>query len=186
MYHISKDKRAERSAQKIGDGLLACLSKKEFAEITVTDVQNKAAVGRATFYRLFDNLADVLSYLCDEVFEKAQEQYKKSSPNDTAQSTLMFIKIWMENKVLLKAIIDCNRTDFIFSSHMKYLPIQKEMLFSKENIDETQMTYLMTIFTACTAATLTAWLKNGGKESAEQIHKRIKECFFVLNEIYSR
>ncbi len=63
MYHISKDERAKKSAIKIGNGLLRCLKTKEFYQITVTDIQKTSNVGRATFYRLFDNITDVLSYL---------------------------------------------------------------------------------------------------------------------------
>lgn len=98
---------------------------------------------------------------------------------------LTFIQIWMKNKILLKAIVDCNRTDFIFNSHIKYLSPLKNVFFKGNNMDEIQNSYLMTMLTACTSATLTAWLANGAKESAEQIQIRIKECFKTLGEIFN-
>lgn len=185
MYHISCDKRAIRSAEKIENGLLRCLNGKSLAEITVTDVQKESAVGRATFYRLFDNTADVLIYLCDNVFEQAGKEYKKSPTLNAEQTTLTFIKVWMKNKLLLKTIVACNRTDIIFDSHKKYLLPLKNMLFKESNIDEIQASYLMAMLTACTSATLAAWLTSGANESAEQIQARLKGCFAVLGQIFA-
>ena len=61
MYHIKKDKRCQQSAQMIIEGLNQCLAEKEFAKITVSDIQRKTGVSRATFYRLFDDTSDVLA-----------------------------------------------------------------------------------------------------------------------------
>lgn len=184
MYHISNDKRAVKSAELIGQGMLKCLQAKNFENITVTDVQKSATVGRATFYRLFDNTADVLSYLCDGIFEQAGKEYKRLTETNAEQTTLTFIRIWIKNKVLLKAIVDSNRTDFIFRAHMKYLTPSKDDFFPGNEMDEVQTVYLMTVLTACTSAILTAWLANDGKETAEQLQIRIKECFRTLGKIF--
>lgn len=184
MYHISNDKRATRSAELVGAGLLKCLERKAFAEITVTDVQRESTVGRATFYRLFDNTADVLSYLCDGVFEEAGRVCLGSDALRAEETTLAFIRIWMENRALLKAIVDSNRMDFIFRAHMKYLAPAREKFFEGSETDEMQTVYLMTMLTACTSAVLTAWMENGGRETAEQIQLRIKECFKTLGKIF--
>lgn len=184
MYHISKDKRAIRSAELVGLGMLRCLENKNFSEITVSDVQRASTVGRATFYRLFDNTADVLSYLCDEIFEKAGREYEKLDNLCAEQTTLAFIRIWMENKILLKAIVDSNRMDFIYQAHMKYLSPLKETFFYGNEMDETQTAYLMMTLTSCTAAFLTAWLANGATESAEQLQCRLRDCFQTLGKIF--
>lgn len=186
MYHISKDKRAEKSAGLISKGMISCLQKKEFAQITVTDVQRASCVGRATFYRLFDNTADVLSYLCDGIFEQAGKEYKELSDFNAEETTLIFIRIWMKNKVLLKAIVDSNRMDFIYRAHMKYLTPAKEDFFRESSLDEVQTTYLMTMLTACTSAVLTAWLANGAKENEKELQMRIKHCFQTLGKIFEQ
>ena len=61
MYHISKDKRAVQSSELIYKGLLECIKKKPFDQITVSDLQKVSGVARTTFYRAFDNISDVLS-----------------------------------------------------------------------------------------------------------------------------
>ncbi len=184
MYHISKDVRAVKSAKLIGKGMLKCLESKSFSNITVSDVQRTSGVGRATFYRLFDNTSDVLSYLCDEIFEQTTDEYRKLEILDTDDMTIAFIQIWMEHKTLLKGIADSNRMDFIYKSHMKYLSPAKEYFFPNNTMDETQMTYLMTVMTTCISAVMTTWLKAGAKESAEEVHGRLRACFRTMSQIY--
>lgn len=46
MYHISNDKRAQKSAQLIGNGMLNCLEHKEFGEITIAEIQRASTVSR--------------------------------------------------------------------------------------------------------------------------------------------
>ncbi len=185
MYHIPDDKRAKRSAERIGKSLLTCLNNKNFAEVTVTEIQKTAAVGRATFYRLFDNTADVLAFLCDNVFEQVGRGYLETNTNNPKKLTIDFIRKWMENKSLLKAIADCNRMDFIYNAHVKYLGENIDFFFPSIQTDKTQITYLMTTMTACTSAFLTAWLKNGEKETAEQLQNKLKNCFALLYAVYA-
>lgn len=184
MYHISNDKRAKNSAKKIGEGLLICLRNKKTEEVTISDIQRVSLVGRSTFYRLFDTVDDVLSYLCDSVFENAYSKFQDTALFTAERTTLEFIRTWMENEALLTAIVSSNRTDFIFRSHEKYLLKERGLFFKKISTDEEGLIYLTTIMTACTSATLTAWLLNGKKETAEQIQARIKECFKTLGSIF--
>lgn len=184
MYHISNDERAKKSARKIGCGLLYCLKDKNFTEITVTEVQKASNVGRATFYRLFDNITDVLSYLCDNVFEKVGREYKGMNRANSKETSLIFIREWMENKTLLQAIADCNRMDLLYDSHVKYIG-NNEKIFFDLSVPREQMNYLFMTMTACTSACLGAWLKNGAYETAEQLQDRLGDCFKTLCGIFA-
>ncbi len=185
MYRISNDERAKKSAKKIGNGLLCCIKNKSFTKITVTDIQKASNVGRATFYRLFDNITDVLSYLCDNVFEKVGQEYEKINKYDSKETSLRFIREWMDNKNLLKAIIDCNRMDFLYNSHAKFIGKNIDFFFPNESIPKEQLNYLLMTMTACTSACLSAWFKNGAYETAEQLQDRLCNCFNTLSNIFS-
>lgn len=184
MYHISNDQRAKRSASRIGNGLLTCLQSKSLADITVTDVQRASSVGRATFYRLFDNITDILSYLCDSVFEEAGYKFDLMNAREPKQTSLIFIQTWINNKTLLKAIVDCGRIDILYASHSKYLGCNMNFFFPDMPMSKEQQTYLMTSMTACTSACLIAWLKNGSCETAEQVQTRLCGCFNILASVF--
>lgn len=184
MYHIQKDIRAQKSAKLIGEGMLKCLELKRFEEITVSDLQRASTVGRSTFYRLFDNTADVLAYLCDGIFEQAGREYAQLSQLTADETALRFIRIWMENKVLLKAIVGSGRTEFLQQAHMKYLAPNDTFFPGTERLDSIQVDYLMTTLTSCITAFLTVWIKNGGTETAEQLQGHIKVCFHMLGQMF--
>ena len=68
MYRIKDDKRVRTSARLIYTGLMRCLGSQRLSSLTVTDVLRSSGVGRATFYRIFDSLTDVLAYGCEQAF----------------------------------------------------------------------------------------------------------------------
>ena len=67
MYHISNDKRAKRSADAIVAGLISIAKVTPLPDITVSDLLRKTNLSRSTFYRLFDNVMDILEYECDSI-----------------------------------------------------------------------------------------------------------------------
>ena len=62
MFHIKKDKRSQTSAILILEAMDVCLRRHPFEDVSITEVCNQATISRATFYRLFDTLEDVIAY----------------------------------------------------------------------------------------------------------------------------
>lgn len=182
MYHISKDKRAYRSVEKICKALMECLKTKKFTDITVTDIQKYSKIGRSTFYRLFDNTADVLSYLCDKVFIEAGNSFAKINSPNADKTTLCFIEKCMENKTLLTAIVESNRIDFLNNAHKKYFESAHNYFFP--NLKKDDLNYMTTTLTACTCAFVISWIKNGGKENSNELQQKLKICFKSLGRIF--
>jgi len=98
MYHIKKDKRTQKSSELIYEGLIKCLETKDFTKITISDIEKYSTVSRATFYRLFDSLEDILSMKCDYCFKEVLENYKKNrSTNTRLLSNVLFILFIFKN-----------------------------------------------------------------------------------------
>ena len=70
MYHIPNDVRARKSVELILQGLYKALEKKSLNDIKVNDIYLNCYVSRATFYRLFDSIYDVLLYQCDLIINE--------------------------------------------------------------------------------------------------------------------
>ena len=82
MYHVKNDKRCIRSAESIMNALEQLMAKKAFLDITITDIQKTAGIGRSTFYRLFDTIDDVVTYMVDREFEEIVRGYSTMSIRD--------------------------------------------------------------------------------------------------------
>lgn len=62
------DRRQRKTRESIFQALIGLLAKKEFSQITVSEIIEKADVGRATFYAHFETKDYLLKELCEELF----------------------------------------------------------------------------------------------------------------------
>lgn len=165
MYHIKDDKRAQRSAKLITQGLNQCLLKKEYQKITVADILKEATVGRATFYRLFDSINDVLVYECDLMFR----QINIDSNSDKTPQTIMLLDIetFMRHDLLLEAIVNSQQISIIYKAQRRQ--IENNSLFKYESLTDSQQDFYLSTLTYLLVSTLTTWIKHDKKESAKEL-----------------
>lgn len=172
MYHIKKDIRTKKSADRVLDALTECLKTKPMSAISYTDLQKKSGVGRSTIYRLFDSNADILAYGCDTFAEKLNDEFKKLTLDQlpTKRDFALFIfNGWMGNYKLLDAIQRSRHEDILEQSIVKY----RQDFSGIEvitNLTLVQMDYLRGIAAASMAAVFKVWLRNGRRESAEELY----------------
>ncbi len=177
MYHISKDKRCAQSASLIYKGLLKCLEKKPFDQVTVTDVQKSSGVARTTIYRCFDNLSDILYWRCDLGFQEALHSILPEEIPDEWSLMQGYFSYWMKHSDILKLLIDINRQDIIYACHMKNARILEQSYGTLPGMDEANARYFMAVRTGVTISILKAWLDGGRKETADELMKILKRQF---------
>ena len=182
MYHIKSDKRAQASAQLIGNAMMELLKVKNFDDISVSDIQRQSTVGRATFYRLFDNTVDVLSWLCNQIFDTMAN--RNASPTENmAESMISFIGAWMEHEVLLQAIIRSGHIEVIYEMLYRRMKEAGDMLFPDLQLENGKADYLVSIASTAMIGGLSAWLKHGKTESAEQVFENVREVIGVFHQL---
>lgn len=170
MCHIKTDKRSQTSAALIAQGLLRCMESKDFAKITITDVQQESTVGRATFYRLFDTLPDVLAYLCDQAFEEALATVPHRAQT-TRQMIVSFTSFWMDHWRLAEAILQSGRLDILHASNQKYLRQMIRTVNRSAEYSAVQLDYIAGILSAI----LAVWVQNGKQESPALIVEQLTQ-----------
>ena len=74
LVHVSltkskTDARVRRTRDSLGDALIALMQEKPFDAITVTEVLDRAAVSRSTFYKHYSDKDDLFMSDADEFFE---------------------------------------------------------------------------------------------------------------------
>lgn len=60
--------------QVIANTLMDLMAEKMCMDITVTEIVNTAQVARASFYRNFDSVSDVIDYIIDDLFKEFVEE----------------------------------------------------------------------------------------------------------------
>lgn len=181
-YHISQDKRSQKSAELVYQGLLDCLREKPFDHISVTDLQKASGVARTTFYRSFDNMSDVLYWKCDTCFHEVLGEYRPQEFKGELDLARHYFAYWMQHSDILELLIKINRQDIIYACHTTNADILQQRFGSLPGLSVRHADYFMSIRTGFTISILTTWLKGGRKEGLDEIMQIIREQIFILAE----
>ncbi len=155
MYHISPDKRAEKSAMLLCRALNAMLLRRPLADISVSDLQRASSVGRSTFYRLFDNIPDLLNYQCERLFENALKAYPDRDTTAPIELAEFFISQVLQEQDLLKALMVSGRPDFLLDAHRKYQDEAIAYFFPGQSLPPEQKAVFNALFAALLAVLVT-------------------------------
>ncbi len=182
MYHIKKDKRSQRSARLIGEALLQCLQDTDFSDITITQIQQVSFVGRATFYRLFDSLTDVLTWLNDEVIKTILAKAKEKKLTTARDMHLLFLETWMQEDRLLETVLNHEG----ICSFSADLLLEDSQLISDlfPQLTETELQFIIPISMNTLLTALKTWMEHGKKETPEELLSIIAKSYkFILNHL---
>ncbi|MGM9631552.1 MAG: TetR/AcrR family transcriptional regulator [Eubacteriales bacterium] len=180
MYHISNDKRALQSSELIYNGLLKCLLKKPFDQVTISDLQKASGIARSTFYRAFDNLSDVLYWKCDTCFNEVLGNYCPKPFQSELDLARHYFDYWINHSDILELLMKINRQDIIYACHMKNAEVLQQHFGDLPGINMQHGNYFIAIRTGFTISILTVWLKGGRKESADELVQIIEEQLNIL------
>lgn len=164
MYHIKPDKRSTQSAKWIYEALLRLMEEKSYDSITVTEIVNHASVARATFYRNFDHLDDVLLYKLDETFDKLVEymsEYYRESPQNPLRTVFLkpFLRFWNLHSELVTFLIKANRLHLLNEGFDKVLSQMLANIRSGD-VNFERLDYFKAMRTGQAISVLVHWVKN--------------------------
>ena len=183
MYHIKNDKRSLKSAAIISDGLLSCLKEKPLNMITITDISDKADISRSTFYRLFDNIEDVIEYLIDNIFEELYIFLSTSSHNNPYAKAM---EICYENAELIQYVFAANRFDLMFKTYERMMNRYEATHTFYTDADHQQIYFDFSILSGVIIGALHAWVKNGQQEDMDQLLSRISVSLVKIQNKFIR
>ncbi|HAT54686.1 MAG TPA: hypothetical protein DCW31_05525 [Lactobacillus sp.] len=179
MYHVSSDKRVQRSATLITQGFHDCLLKKNYQDITVSDILKASTVGRATFYRLFDSTRDILEYECDLMF--AQINSRSSTDKSAKENLLLDIVTFMQHDILLEALVKSQQTSIISDAEQRH--IEHNALFQNiESISGYERDFYMSTLTYLLVSTLSTWIKHDKKEDAIELFSALQTAIHMVDK----
>ena len=168
MYHIVNDLRAKKSAALITEGLYKCLDQKPLKNIKVTDIYANSFVSRATFYRLFDSVYDVLLYQCDLVTDEMVQSISSMRFDSKREEGLYCVKFWLQHEKLIKAIVENNLYSLIYDTILNHREAFKTLYgIDYETSPESQ--YYVFFLVAMIHTSFIIFYKEKGKRPIEEI-----------------
>lgn len=176
------DRRQRKTREAIFAALIALLSQKDFAQITVGEIIDRADVGRATFYAHFDSKDLLLRELCQELFchlfdamEDVDPGHKHLFECDAPDSVFLhlFQHLHRNDNNILKLLVCQNNALFsrYFKDYFQKLVISQQSLFRTGKREELPDDFWINHITVTFVETVRWWVDNGMKESPETITK---------------
>lgn len=173
MYHIKDDKRSKTSSELIYNALSHLLKENNFDDIKITEVVKVAQVGRATFYRNFDHIEDVLHYKCDQKFEELYHYLRHYFKNEQAIQYSFFItpflKFWYTDSDIVEELMKARRFKLMIDAFSKLLQRGLKEKELKDSIFSEHLDYFIAMRSGIAISTLMQWIRNGKDLSPEKI-----------------
>lgn len=193
MYHIKKDKRSVQSSNLIYESLKQLMKEKEYNEITITELVEMANIGRATFYRNFDCLDDVLKLKSHESFKNLYKYLIDYYESISSKSTLTmpifltpFLRYWYIDSSIIELLMEANRIDIINESFIDMLKLFKPHLDKSHEAIWNHMDYFIAVRCGVSVNILIQWIKNNKNIPPDDLANLIITQFkepFTLNII---
>ncbi|ATF26275.1 TetR/AcrR family transcriptional regulator [Brochothrix thermosphacta] len=161
-----KNKQSQLSQEWIIEALIQLLKTKNYHDITITDITNKAGVARLTFYRNFKDKDDILLTRSYQLFEAYFEELKANNKLVTIPAALhLSFNYWQR---------DAETLDLLIKNQLFYLIEQPFYSFLEKIIAEnSQLNQLNTIqksfILGGTTQAMRSWITNGSKDSPTEI-----------------
>jgi AcrR family transcriptional regulator len=173
---MTTDKRAMRTQAWLFESLLDLLKVKNYKDISVTELTEKADIARPTFYRNYNSIDDILIKKMDEVFDEYILMVKnviRMNPDDTDGNVneivrLIFI-VWGDNASLFNALLQAELTHKAVERFTEYVnSLQSQVIPEFQNSTITQR-YLSQFFAAGTFQFLRIWMEEGRVLTVDEV-----------------
>lgn len=175
MYHIGNDKRKIQSAKLICKGMEQLMTTQDYHAISVTQIINASGVGRATFYRLFDDKSDVVLYQMESVFDEIIQRMRPHT--DSSVAIISLFDIWLSQKDLFLSLLKANlygefqtRLSFIIGEKLKFI---KEYL----GLDERHWQYFIHVRAAMLFTALQVAITQFSEDNSQDIYCTLSALF---------
>lgn len=160
--------KAFSAKREIMDAFMKLMAEKVYMEITVTDIIKKAGVARASFYRNFNSINDVIDAIVEELFDDLLENILPtlSGTNERKMREFLFNYFYqfLRRKKEMEEIRFENLP--ILFSRLDNKVEKKEALLSSETIKNKYSTVgKMGLINSITRK----WMESGAKEAPEEM-----------------
>ena len=184
------------TAEKMDLALISLLKIKPLEYITVSEICKTADVNRSTFYLHYETIGDLL----DETARYIIEDFLSYFPFDTV-NTVNSLKdcsldelVYISDKYLTPYLTYIYERRDVFStvmSHSKTFDFENifrkmfehifDPILQRFNYPESYRTYVILYYLNGITAIVQSWLKNGCKETVNEIIQIIEICIYGLN-----
>lgn len=166
---------AEQSRQWLIQSLLDLMSKKDYAEITVTEIAENAQLSRRTFYRIFNSKEELLEQYFLAISEEYVSCFHKGNPYSLGQIVEIFFT-FCENHIDFLKLLQKNHLFYdLLEQFNLVLPVIHNTVRGEQNIYSTPLEKKIALLASAGALwnILSEWLQMEDRPAPKKISEII-------------
>jgi AcrR family transcriptional regulator len=175
------DRRQRKTREAIFKAFIGLLAKKDFNQITVGEIIERADVGRATFYAHFETKDFLLKELCEDLFchifdalEEGGGHHKHIFECDTTAPVILHLLLHLQknDNHLLELLGGENNELFLryFKENLRGLIEKQSGLFADKKPEIVSDDFWIHHMIATLVDTIRWWIDGGLQETAETVY----------------
>lgn len=173
------DRRKRKTREAIFNAFVALLAKKDFSQITVGEIIEKADVGRATFYAHFETKDFLMKEFCEDLFchifdgaQKEETDHRHLFDCDAPDSVFLhLLQHLQKNDNHIMELLSCRNNELFLRYFKRDLEelISRMPLLAAEKSEKLPESFWTNYVASVFVETVRWWGKHGMKESPETI-----------------
>ena len=186
------DRRVKYTKRIIKDTFLELLQEKDITKVTVIELCNKADINRATFYRYYLDIYDLLDKLEEEFVNEVKESYKDYdyTHNKLYDYVLALLRACINNKEFVRVLFK-TKNSIIFLNEVlddAYLRCKEKWEHDVKDINPEDEEYATAYLFNGTIGIVSYWIQNDFDKDIEEIASIVKDLSYYGTEkfIYNR
>ena len=172
------DRRQRKTREAIFAAFIELLSKKDFTQITVSEIIERADISRATFYSHFETKDYLLKELCEDLFchiwdfsDSNQSEHRHMFRCDAPDSVFLHLfQHLLKNDNYILTLLSCPNSDLFlryFKEQLQNLIVNHLPLFQERKSERLPDSFWVDHIASVFVETVRWWIDNGMKEPPE-------------------
>lgn len=181
MRKAETDKRVRKTQQALRNALLDLMVERGYETLSVQDILDRAAVGRATFYLHYRSKEDLLRRSLDELRKHLKEEWKLASTEEANAPALGFSLAFFQHvdshRQLYRAVVG-RQSGVIVDRQMRRLLVDlvaEAIAYSDRRRDRVRSEMTAHYVVGALMSTVTWWLDYNVRLSPEEIDQAFRQ-----------
>ena len=167
------DRRTKYTQKIIKDTFIDLLSEKDISKVTVSEICSIADINRATFYRYYLDVFDLLDKMEDEFVQKVKDAYTINDSDEQPLShyVISLLNMCYENQKLAKILFTATGKPYFLNSILEEAYNKCSIRWTKErpDISLTDIEYATVYIFNGTLGVVNYWIQSDFDKSADEI-----------------
>ncbi|SHJ22383.1 transcriptional regulator, TetR family [Clostridium cavendishii DSM 21758] len=176
-----KNQISEQSKKWMINALLDIMKEKQYQDITIKEITDKATLSRRTFYRNFSTKEELLSQYAKELMEDYIDCLRQATDLTMHNVIQVYFEFWQKHLDFLELLKKNELLFLLFEKYNEFLPKIRDAVNDSKYDEMINSEYIMAFSAGGYCNLLFKWLSDGAKKSPEEM----SEIFLQVRKYFN-